>query len=143
MNWGKGIALALLVFMSLMVFMVFKAVNQRFDLVAKDYYADEIAYQQVMDKEQNLRKLEGKIEVKQTAEGLIITFPNDFEGKQIAGTAVLYRPSDERMDKVFDIQIESLIYLIPAEVFSSGKWEIKLDWTVDGIAYFYKEQIIL
>jgi hypothetical protein len=143
MNWGKGIALALLVFMSLMVFMVFKAVNQRFDLVAKDYYADEIAYQQVMDKEQNLRNLDEKIEVKQTLDGILVTFPGDFEGKQIVGTAVLYRPSDERMDKTFDFRIESLSYLIPAEAYNSGKWELKLDWTVDGVAYYYKEQIIL
>lgn len=143
MNWGKGIAFSLAIFMGLMVFMVYKAVNQRFDLVAKDYYADEIAYQQVMDKEQNVRALVGKIDIRNTAEGLKIIFPNDFEGKLIEGTVVLYRPSDERMDKVFDIKLESLEYLIPAEELRSGKWEVKLDWTVEGKAYYFKEQIIL
>lgn len=143
MNWGKGIALSLAIFMGLMVFMVYKAVNQRFDLVAKDYYADEIAYQEVMDKEENVRLLQGKLDIKTIAAGLLITFPSDFEGKAIEGTAVLYRPSDERMDKAFKFSLESGEYLIPVAELSTGKWELKLDWTVEGEAFYYKEQIIL
>jgi hypothetical protein len=61
----------------------------------------------------------------------------------IEGTVVLYRPSDERMDKVFAINLETLEYLIPDEELRSGKWEVKLDWTVEGKAYYFKEQIIL
>ena len=49
LSWGHKIAATYLVFVAGMVFLVFKANNEKFDLVTKDYYGAELKYQEVID----------------------------------------------------------------------------------------------
>ena len=46
MNWGQKIILAYLTFIILLVVMAYQSFNTKVDLVAKDYYRQELAYQE-------------------------------------------------------------------------------------------------
>ena len=45
LNWGYKIAIFYILFVVGIVFLVFKASNQKVDLVTADYYGEEVRYQ--------------------------------------------------------------------------------------------------
>ena len=49
MSWGKGIAIALTVFILFIATLVTIIIRQKVDLVSEDYYTQEINYQQEID----------------------------------------------------------------------------------------------
>ncbi|MDZ7847906.1 MAG: FixH family protein [Owenweeksia sp.] len=53
LNWGTGIAIVLILFAISMGYAVYKAVQQNYDLVTTDYYAEELAYQEKIDQKKN------------------------------------------------------------------------------------------
>jgi hypothetical protein len=63
MNWGNKLILAFVVFAAGMAFMVYQAVNTDFELVEKDYYKQELRYQQVIDGKAEAAKLSAAIEL--------------------------------------------------------------------------------
>jgi hypothetical protein len=53
LSWGYKIMFVYIAFVAGMGFLVFKASSQKFDLVTKDYYDQELKYQQVIDQAAN------------------------------------------------------------------------------------------
>ena len=53
-NWGTKIALSFVGFCGLMIFMTVKSFNTDFHLVTEDYYAEELQYQDHIDRVKNL-----------------------------------------------------------------------------------------
>jgi hypothetical protein len=74
---------------------------------------------------------------------LTIHFPKDFAGKQLAGEAVLYCPSDEKKDmkKNFSVKDEPLLMQIPAD--DKGLYELHLSWQDGGVTYYIEKKIII
>ena len=62
-NWGTGIVIAMLLFMTFILQFVYRSFDSKnsHDLVSKDYYKDELYYQQEIDKMNNANKLEQNI----------------------------------------------------------------------------------
>ncbi|MCE2496431.1 MAG: FixH family protein [Flavobacteriales bacterium] len=143
-NWGWNIVVVLGLFMTMIVIMVVKSVNTKVDLVAQDYYADEIAYQEQIDKEANAKALQGHFSWKNTEAGLIIEFPADLDAEHFTGTVKLYRPSDEKLDREFTFEgLRDHQFLIQAENLVTGKWEVQVDGTANGVAYYFEQRLKL
>ena len=53
LNWGHYIVIGFIGFVILILFMVFRSYQHNNDLVSEDYYAEEIAFQDVIDKKSN------------------------------------------------------------------------------------------
>jgi hypothetical protein len=143
MNWGKKILIVYIVFVLGIVFMVYKASTQNTDLVTTDYYAKELKYQQKIDEIKRVSALLAPVEYTVKDNALTIQFPKDFAGRQLAGEAVLYCPSDERKDikKNFILKDESLQIEIPAG--SKGLYELHLSWQDGGVTYYFEKKIII
>ena len=60
MNWGKSIIAAFLFFALFIGVLVFICMKQEVSLVSKDYYKDEINYQQQIERLNNAEHLESK-----------------------------------------------------------------------------------
>ena len=60
-NWGYKILLVYGLFVIGIMFLVFKSTQQKYDLVQKDYYADELKYQNVIDASQKAKDLGGEL----------------------------------------------------------------------------------
>ena len=143
-NWGTGIVIALALFMSFITYLVItmttdKAYNH--DLVVEDYYKEELAYQEEIDAEENLKALSEKIVSKKAENGWLITFPKEIQNDKIKGTVFLYRPSNKQLDFDFPIVLSGSNLLIPDERLLDGRWNITLDWEYGGKSYLYKESI--
>ncbi len=143
-NWGTGIILAFIGFISfIMYFIITMSTDDRFthELVTENYYAEELAYQNDIDKLNNAKSLSDNITYKKTNEGLIINFPDNIDYKKITGNVFLYRPSNKHLDFDTAISLSNPYLLIPDKRLVDGRWNIKVDWQFNGKSYLYKESI--
>ena len=74
-NWGTGIVLAFIGFISfILYFVITMSTNKKYDhdLVTDDYYKQELEYQSDINKEKNAKTLNQNLNWKKTDEGLVI-----------------------------------------------------------------------
>ena len=143
-NWGTGIVLAFIGFISfIMYFIITMHVDERFEheLVTEDYYAEELAYQNDIDKLNNANTLGENLSYEKTDDGLIIKFPETLDYKSITGKVFLYRPSNKQLDFETAISLSNSNLLIPDKRLVDGRWNIKIDWQYKGKSYLYKKYI--
>jgi hypothetical protein len=143
-NWGTGIVLAFIGFISfIMYFIITMNLDPKYshDLVTEDYYGEELEYQNDINKLNNANNLSSHISYKKTAEGLLIEFPKDIDFKKITGKVFLYRPSNKQLDFDTAISLSKPYLLIPDNRLVGGRWNISIDWQYNNQSYLYKEII--
>jgi len=101
MNWGWKIVVLYSGFVVMTLGMVFYFIGDKVDLVADDYYKQEIAYQNQIDKMSNSQALEQPLEIDLDRETLTakIRFPMEHASAGLRGTVQLYRPANSDEDK--------------------------------------------
>ncbi|MEQ9230499.1 MAG: FixH family protein [Cyclobacteriaceae bacterium] len=140
MNWGHKITLAFILFAAFILYMVVKAFQQDIDLVAPDYYAQEIAFQGKMQQQANLQDLGERVELTIRSNEIEIEFPSEIT----TGEIHFYHPSRSIFDKKMEIKLdESNKQLIERSELVLGSYRVKLTWTADGKEYFQQETIFL
>jgi len=77
MNWGTGIVIAFVCFAGVLATIVTISMKQDVGLVAKDYYKQEIAYQDQIDRKTNYNQLERKPVIKLDASKNHIELPEN------------------------------------------------------------------
>lgn len=143
LNWGTGIALTLIGFAMFMSFMVYKAMQQDFDLVSEEYYADELVYQDIIDQKTNALKLTDKASLKMTDKEVYLMLPTDFEGKAKSFEVLMYCEQEADNDFTFDHQnTTENKFSIPFKTFSTGKWIAKVKLHCEGIDYYFDPEIV-
>jgi hypothetical protein len=144
-NWGTGIVIAFICFISfIMYFVISMNTNKKYDhdLVTEDYYKKELEFQKDIDKENNSKTLNTNITWTKTEEGILITFPESVEPNKITGKVFLYRPSNKQFDFETSISLSSHNLLIPDKRLLDGRWNIKVDWQYNGKSYLFKKEIV-
>jgi hypothetical protein len=143
-NWGTGIVIAFGLFMTFILFFVFKVQsNSKYDneLVTEDYYQQELKVQGNIDRASNANALIHKIEMEKVTDGIEISFPKDFDYKAIKGKVSLYRPSNQKLDTEMEISLSSSHLLIPKSNLVGGLWDITIEWQYQGVSYRNKQSI--
>ena len=145
LNWGTGIVLAFIGFISfIMYFVINMNTNDKYDhdLVTEDYYKEELEFQKTINKEQNAKDLKTNLSWKKTDDGLLIIFPETLKAENISGKVFLYRPSNKQFDFETPISLSNHNLLIPDKRLLDGRWNINVDWQYNGKSYLYKKQIV-
>lgn len=141
MNWGTGIFITFVVFMGIIITMVVISMKQDINLVASDYYKQELAYQDQIDKMQNATDNSDEVTFNYLASKgqFVMSSKVDMEGE-----AHFYRPSDATKDlKVnFDLKMGSN-QVINTEGMDKGLWKVKLTWTKDTKLYYAEKSIVI
>lgn len=143
-SWPIGIIIAIASFVIFILSFVYKVTflpEYDHHLVSKDYYMDELNYQQEIDKENKGIALEENILLTKVDNGLLITFPDEFDHTKISGTIDFQRLSNNKIDFSIPIELASKDYLIEDENLVEGRWDVKIEWTVNEEAYLFKEKI--
>ncbi|MFY7670222.1 FixH family protein [Tenacibaculum sp. MEBiC06402] len=144
-NWGTGIVIAIISFITFIMFMVVTMVSDKaynHDLVTDNYYQKELKYQDNIDASKNLNKLKNPLLVQKVSKGIEIIFPKDLSPEKIKGKVFLYRPSNKTLDSEIEINATQHPLIISDEVLVSGRWDIVIDFTYNNQKYFHKEEII-
>ncbi|WP_127022196.1 FixH family protein [Flagellimonas beolgyonensis] len=143
-NWGTGIVLAFIGFISFILYFVFRMSTDdraNHDLVTEEYYKKELTYQQELDASNSATEMNANLTVEKTDEGLVIYFPERFDPTKISGTVSLYRPSNKHLDTNFPISLSKTHLLIPDNRLVDGRWDITVKWEYEGKSFMHKEKL--
>lgn len=144
MNWGIKIIVAYVCFGALVASLVIISMKQDISLVAKDYYKQEIAYQDQIERISNYKNLEKTPEMSldKANASLILSFPKEIKEVK-SGSLLLFRPSKASMDQEFELRLnDDLQQIFTIGHLSTGLWKVRLSWLA-GDKEFYNEQIIV
>ena len=135
-NWGWGITFVLTLFVGYIIFFLIQALNFNGDLVAEEYYDDELKYQQNIDAQTNFKKLNEPVQVLMLDEYVQVDLP---ESKEYDGEVHLYRPSDAKLDRKYPIKGEKIH--IPRTDLEKGNYQLKIFWK-SGKKSYYTEKLL-
>ena len=140
MNWGNKIVLAFVLFATFIGYMVVKTFQQDIDLVAEDYYAQEINYQEKLNMLANADKHDKKVVVKQMGDQILLTFPDN----EVAGTIHFYHPSRKLFDRTFEIDLsDKNIQKIDRSELIAGSYRVNISWQEGNEDYFQQSKIYI
>ncbi|MGV9004042.1 FixH family protein [Flavobacterium sp.] len=145
-NWGKGIVIAFILFISFILYFVLKVqTNHKYDneLVVDKYYQKELLLNGEIDRQQNANNLPEGVTINTNQEFIMIDFPAAFDYSKIKGKVSLYRPSSQKLDFETTISLSNSHLLIPKKNLADGRWDISVDWNYDGKQYLNKETLFL
>lgn len=143
-NWGTGIVIALVVMISGMIYLVSIAVRQDYDLVDKDYYQKSVNYQQHIEEVKNTETLSEKIKFEQSADTIKIVFPNLGNTQEYSGEIHFYSPVEEKRDETVNLKLNgNFIQSISLKSLKSGRYIVKIDWSMGKVSYYQEEEITL
>ena len=142
MSWGVRITVLYMAFVALIVTLVFVSANQDIELEAKDYYAQELKYQQKIDALNNSNDLVSTVSYVVNANDVLLNFPKEQAVNGIKGDVLFFCTYDSKKDKRVDIAANANgEQLIPFSLLTPGKYTMKISWNVLG-KDFYKESPI-
>lgn len=138
------VLLILLIYIYFIIHIAFIKGNIYSDLIADDYYKEEILYQKVIDNKINTKILKNKIILKLNKYGIILIFPKLFNYKNIIGELFLIRFSDKTKDIYEIIKLNNKNeYFISSKKLKNGLYKLKLKWTYNKYKNYFIEKIIL
>jgi len=122
-------------------FLVFKANSEKFDLVTKDYYEQELKYQQVIDQAANSSRLSAPLTIERNEGELRIRFPEEMKNKKKLVDFYLYYAADAKKDfrKSFELNENELVQALPVGM--KGMYELKLSWQAEGVKYYFEKKL--
>ncbi len=142
-GWGWKITILYSVFVAMIVGLVIASSHQKIDLVSKDYYKDEIAYQKVLDASKNQASLEGALTIHADGREIFIEFPKEFSDKFLTGNVKLYSASHQEWDRNFPINTSGGRLSIPRSNLQHTLYTIKVSYTVGEKSYYSESQLDL
>lgn len=142
-SWGWKIGLLYSCFVVLMVVLVVASSRQHFDLVSKDYYEKEIAYQDVIDAGKNQSGLSRPLSIHANENTVTIEFPEEFRAKVLSGEIKFYAPVNAEWDRSFKINAENNSMVISRSDLKNTRYTVKISCTIDGKNYYQESDITL
>lgn len=137
MNWGLRIAILYGAFVAMILFLVFKTMNEKVDLVSPDYYQKELKFQEQIDMQTQSASLNEQPAIEITEKNIAIKFPGAVAKENISGTIKFYRPSDSSKDFTTAMEVDSSgIQIVPSDKFIKGIYEAQLTWSAGGKNYY-------
>ncbi len=133
-NWGWKIVIAFIMFFILMGSLVYLSANEDHQLVSENYYAEEIAYQTIINQKINANK--AGIYWLENSTGLCLIIPDSII--HLEGKIIIYRASDSSLDKVIEYNKQSVC--LKTDDFKRGKWKISFVGKTEDNE-FYTESI--
>ena len=144
MNWGGKIAVFLGIYMIGIIAVVWFTMTLDVNLVTKNYYPDELVYEEQITRLKNTKSLAIKpsVNLSTNRKLVILTFPQGIIPDK--GIITFYRPSDFTKDRKLKINLdEANQQQFATESLLPGLWKAKLLWEKDGKSYFQEIVIVI
>ncbi len=139
MNWGNKLLLAIILFISGISFLVYRSTQTNYDLVEKDYYRQELQYQDIIDGANSANKLTTPVKLNQEGKIILLELPAEMKNKTVSGDVWFYCAYNAAKDKKFVLQTnrEGIQAFPPASI-DPGNYTVKIIWKENGNTYFTK-----
>lgn len=141
-SWSYRIVGLYVSFVVLILSLVTICMKQTVELESKDYYAQELKYQDRIDATNNANALENSITHEVSGKQVFLTMPTEQIGKDFTGEIYFFCPSDGLRDFKIKMQFDSFgKQTVDVSAFQKGAYKMKLSWKSNGKNY-YKENVI-
>lgn len=141
MNFGVKITILYLSFLSLIITLVVLCYQQDVDLVSKDYYAQELKYQDKIDAISNEKSLDSSITHYISAKEIILNVNPTLISNDFSGEIYFFRPSDSSKDVKLKMNFNNNQQIVNTSVLTHGVYKLQLSWSSNGTHYF-KEKVV-
>ena len=143
--WPLGITLFYVGFAVVLIgYAIVISRTTTFDLVSKNYYAEELAYQDRIDARNRVAALPESPTLTLTPPRLVLAFPTNYLDRVEGGLLHLYRPSDSKLDQMIPLEAGAkAARSVDVADKAKGLWKAKLRWRMDGEDYYLEETLIL
>ena len=141
-NWGYKITILYVGFMVLILTLVSICMKQTVELESKDYYAQELKYQERIDATKNANALSAGIEHDINGKQIIFSVPTEQLSKDFYGEIYFFCSSDGTKDVKVNMRFDAngkQIY--NGTGLQKGVYKMKLSWKSNG-KNFYREDVI-
>ena len=126
MNWGWKITVLYVLFAAGILSLVFLSINQKIDLVDKNYYEKELVHQSRLDQQANYASLEKKCSFQFENGNAVVHFPFTLNEMKDA-TVKVYCPSNNKFDACYNL--------------TPSRYNIEVFWKKNGKEYYFEEII--
>jgi hypothetical protein len=140
-NYGHGITLFFICFMSVSLFQVYKSRQYDNALIKEDYYVDDLTLEKNLTKKRNVNIIKGfSCIYNHKRDSLYITIPNS---GQFVGHIELVSPVNKKEDALIEVHLINSKAVIGLNKYRKGKWNLILDWQDSKASYLYDTSFIL
>ena len=139
--WPYAIILVFVFFAIFIGQFVYRSMQNPTNLVAEDYYQQEINYQSKIDKSSNALAIKSQMEFDITDDLVKVNFPMAWTN--VKGTLHLYNPINEQLDVSAPFSTPSNVLQMKLKDLQIGNWTVKLEFDYEGKAYFVEEKILV
>jgi hypothetical protein len=137
--WGYGIAAVYTVFALATLSFVAFTMTQKVELVAPDYYAQEVAYERQINRERQTNELTQQITCELSADGQFIRLQVPPNLAAVRGTVHLYRPSESALDVTLPLAPDADgTQTISTAKLARGLWRVKVTWSSEGREFYHE-----
>jgi hypothetical protein len=144
MNWGWKIVVVYIGFVAMIMTLVLKARSEKIELVAPDYYAQEVAYQQRIDANHNARSLSQMMAVQIDEQQVAVQMAPECAGKIESGEVHFYRPSDVSLDQKTPLILDNKArFHFPIAQLKSGLYLVQISYSMNGKAFYSEESLFV
>jgi len=144
--WPYSIIAVFVVFILATVGLIVLASSNRMELVAGDYYEQEIAYQRHLEGASRTRSLGDRASVTLEAaeKQLLIALPLEHAGHLSQGRIQLYRPSAAGLDRRVLLELDSQgRQKVDVSALPPGLWKVRVQWMVGHEDYLLDQSLKL
>ena len=139
MNWGKGLTIAIIAFMSFILYMVITLITKgNADLVSEDYYKKEIEYEKEITALKNTENATEKVTINDKGEFIVFQFPTT---KEIDNIEIhLLRPNNDKADLTFS-EKDTKNVMIEKKKLEKGIYKASIKYDSEGQPFLQKEEL--
>ncbi|MFO1475176.1 MAG: FixH family protein [Verrucomicrobiota bacterium] len=144
--WPLGIVAGCVFYLSGIGVCAWLACTHKSELVAANYYDQEIRFQSRIDSQKRAASLAtpARVAYDDSTRAVLFTLPPEHAAKPVTGEIVLYRPAAAGLDRqVALVPGPDGRQTIDVSSLPRGLWQIGITWTVAGVEYFHGQKIVL
>lgn len=143
-NWGHKLTIGFVAFAAMIIYLVVQSMHTRYDLVSKEYYKEELHYQQVIDGASRANQLSSRATIIHENDELIIQLPKEMQQKTVTGSLLFYSADNAQKDKKITLQVDGNgIQNIDSRSFVPGNYTVKIRWENNGEFYYTEAPVTI
>lgn len=141
LNWGYKILIVYAFFVAGILCLVYLSSKQNKDLVAENYYAEELKYQKIIDQSSNTASLSSPLELHKQDNEIKLYFPSEFFNVNGKGNWLLYYAADIALDQsgTFELKHGEANIVLPHRL--HGLYTLKLSWHALDKDFYFEQDI--
>jgi len=144
MNWGQKLIMVFIVFAIGMIYLVYRCIHVNTDLVTKEYYKDELKYQDVIDGTRMANALSGRVQLNQDNEAITVQLPAEMKNERVSGKIWFYCAADAKKDRHISIEMDAdAMQQISKKVLRPGSYTVKLNWKSNNKNYYTEQTLTI